>query len=804
MRFRIEIELLSDFAPGSGEGDAGGVDRDVIFDSQGLPYIPARRLRGCLREAGYEVVEAYRLAGIDLPGISFEGLEGLFGKPGTQQGCLKLDSAIWEGSDTGELQEWLRWSYEQNSAFNPLALKEAFTTLRGQTTISRVNGGPLTDSLRVSRVISRGHRFIARAEIEPPQGAGLDKNILDGYASLFELSCRALRRMGLSRNRGLGEVQLKTTRQNEETEVKAPGEKQTARAAPVNSAAPGTGAEAEPAASWSAGEAGGLSGSTGQVYELSYSFTLDNEAVFSASSGDPNLVESEDYVTGSAIRGGLAAAVMAQRGLGVSDAHRDPFFYRWFIQAGLSCLNAYPVDPENPSQRLLPVPLSVQSLKTDPASLLDLAASYTGLSQDDWRPATSTKQVEGFAYPQGPVWYLAEARTRYNYHTSRPNRLKGRADEGEGGVFIYEALEAGQVFAGKILGQKADLEKLCQVLGWNSQNQLFLRLGKSRSTQYGGAVRLLLTNEVGPTPFEREADDFSDYAMAPGPLPGYLVVTLLSPLIYRSPVGYFLPDFPVSELAGRLGISLEYLKSFTKQVLTGAYSTVWQLPRPQQPALAAGSVFVFRTPPGAALDHEKLRQVEAVSLGERTGEGFGRFILSAVRQPGPLYRQNLAAKQSYRPESAAPASYARLVKSMAWQHLEGILEGKALFYAASLQPLERISPASLARVQALLLRMPDLKAGLDELGKIKPLARQQFERLRSPGNGYESLYDHLQAHLSDRLPLDMQNTGLEEVARAIGWNMSEDSELKFRVVKCYLLALVNQLLRQRKQLAGQF
>jgi CRISPR-associated protein Csx10 len=48
--------LLSDLCPASGDGFAGHVDADVCFDDAGLPYIPGKRLKGCLRECGLDIV----------------------------------------------------------------------------------------------------------------------------------------------------------------------------------------------------------------------------------------------------------------------------------------------------------------------------------------------------------------------------------------------------------------------------------------------------------------------------------------------------------------------------------------------------------------------------------------------------------------------------------------------------------------------------------------------------------------------------------------------------------------------------
>lgn len=44
--FTFNLELLSDTLIGSGEGWGATIDTDVVFDDFGLPYIPARRVKG--------------------------------------------------------------------------------------------------------------------------------------------------------------------------------------------------------------------------------------------------------------------------------------------------------------------------------------------------------------------------------------------------------------------------------------------------------------------------------------------------------------------------------------------------------------------------------------------------------------------------------------------------------------------------------------------------------------------------------------------------------------------------------------
>jgi CRISPR-associated protein Csx10 len=200
----LQIKLLSDTAPGSGSDEVGGIDRSVVFDEKGLPYIPARRLKGVLREAVLETLEAQTVANRNGP-ISLALIAQLFGKGGQQSpGLLVLSSA--QLADADNLTQWLEWAATQDAALvSPEAVRNSYSGLRAQTSLSRVTGGPVENTLRITRVLQRGLKFRAEVELKPDPAPDDLNNLKETLA----LACAAARRLGLSRNRGLGEVQIK-------------------------------------------------------------------------------------------------------------------------------------------------------------------------------------------------------------------------------------------------------------------------------------------------------------------------------------------------------------------------------------------------------------------------------------------------------------------------------------------------------------------------------------------------------------------------------------------------------------------
>ncbi|MCR4891943.1 MAG: hypothetical protein K5989_07190, partial [Lachnospiraceae bacterium] len=73
MKATLKIVLQSDLAAGSGYSFAGVVDSDICYDDIGIPYIPGKRIKGCLREIASSFLYSF---------ISEEDISRIFGDPG--------------------------------------------------------------------------------------------------------------------------------------------------------------------------------------------------------------------------------------------------------------------------------------------------------------------------------------------------------------------------------------------------------------------------------------------------------------------------------------------------------------------------------------------------------------------------------------------------------------------------------------------------------------------------------------------------------------------------------------------------
>ena len=65
--YTLKVKLVSPALTASGEGFGAIIDTDIVFDETGLPYIPAKRIKGCLLDSASEVEEMFSKSEITCP-----------------------------------------------------------------------------------------------------------------------------------------------------------------------------------------------------------------------------------------------------------------------------------------------------------------------------------------------------------------------------------------------------------------------------------------------------------------------------------------------------------------------------------------------------------------------------------------------------------------------------------------------------------------------------------------------------------------------------------------------------------------
>lgn len=684
---RLEIALKSGLCAGSGAGRPGIVDREVAFDRYGLPYLAGRSLKGLLRDA-------YR----DLPAGLLHGLppvDEIFGETGAVfSGSIDVGTA--RLTDFSRLSSWLRTVYADQRLARTIRRDDAmeyYSEIRHQTAIDRESGAPLDNTLRATRLVRPG--LTLQAAVTLP----------DEHTTALALAAAGLKQIGTSRTRGLGEVDcsLWDERHNLTTEA-------------INKLKHGT-LEFAPRKERQKQESPGSSASTGH-YVLGFSIELKDGALFPAFEGDANTVLSERFVPGSAIRGMLAWRWIKRYGDG-------PPFSRLFL-GGVRFLAAVPQTADN--RRALRVPHSIRESKETENVYYDLCVVH---AHEPVRRVAGW--VEGASVASSR---FVEVETDLLYHHARAvdarvGRAVGEEDAGNyglkveeaGTLFTYESLAAGNRFRGAILGTKEDLELLQLLVGGEP-----VRLGRSASAQYGGRAKWKWDKVFKQADLQSEAYEWTAEQMQEDvDSDDAFQLTVLSPLLSRTPEGHPAARLPLEELSEALGnAKLAVINEFVRVRTQGGYLSHQRLPREQMAALVPGSVFVIKT--DQLIPKDLLNSASARSWGMRTEDGFGRIAITAAPQtatPGiSPARKETSTASSFNGDT--PEAVRKLATDLFRKRVEERAVLAALRVAQECENLE-ISNHLLSRLAGIVA-----VTGLNDLPeRLKELRRRAKDQLGS-------------------------------------------------------------------------
>ena len=193
-KFILKLSLLSPTLIGSGEGYGTVIDTDIIYDDIGIPYIPAKRVKGCLLDAAKDTQDLFEIAKID----NFLKINETFGLPGAE-GSAPVYFSNLTVTDYKQNRDWLKYFLSKED-YQDIVSKElilnTFTEERQQIAINS-DGVALDHSLRTIRLVKKDTAFYGNIFIDSE-----DEIIVQTLV----FACLNLRRLGTKRNRGFGEV----------------------------------------------------------------------------------------------------------------------------------------------------------------------------------------------------------------------------------------------------------------------------------------------------------------------------------------------------------------------------------------------------------------------------------------------------------------------------------------------------------------------------------------------------------------------------------------------------------------------
>ena len=507
---------------------------------------------------------------------------------------------------------------------------------------------------------------------------------------------------------------------------------------------------------------------------------LEPVLIAQAGAGEENSAVALPHIPGSAVRGALAARWLAAHP--GADLAADTEGRAWFLDGTVCHLNAYPDDA---GERTLPLPASwftAKDLADDPsAAIYDLAVGsvpkqgvlkspsggpFCRLSQEV--PEEAWLPVQHWAKLVGPL-------RSDQVHIA----LEDVNKRGEGNlIFRYEALAAGQFFAGAIAApEETDLTPLKALLESGD-----LLLGSAHLAGYG-RVAVESCEIVKERWQECPSGSITSGAQA--------VVTLLSDSIVRGENGQVGWDNGQA-LAVALGCpdGAAPEAAFGRTVLAGGYNRRWSLPLPQEWALAAGSVFVFDA---GKVDAAALQTAVERGVGERRAEGYGRIAVG-WQVAAQVYRPQEPATTSDTPplspesKKAARALVQRRLRIVLDRALAQRVNANVERMAGPLPENAQLSAIRQATTPGLAGK--DLSSLIQHLDHLKSAGRAQLDRCRV---GNQTLFQWLHERAEKR---DIQEQLLEQGHTLLPVMAGETAALDDALRVEYTARLIDGMMRQ--------
>lgn len=458
---------------------------------------------------------------------------------------------------------------------------------------------------------------------------------------------------------------------------------------------------------------------------LTFEIHLREPLLATALEGDPNSSVSLPFIPGSMLRGAVIARYLAHHA--IPDAAANPTCRRLFFDGQTRYLHAYPMD--RMKNRTLPTPHAWKVEKGTKTPVYDLSVEPRDMEQ-------AKSLSEPFLWLDGNEFELEETAKQINVHTQRDRKM-GRAVEGAGAVFQYEAIAAGEAFGGVILcADAAAADELQPLL-----EQGELPMGGSRGAGYGlvkvqDVQRLADWHEV-----PMDLDDIS-----PG---GELVITLLSDALIRDENGQHVAYLDAATLGTWLEAQLEPVpeRTHAQPAIVGGFNRKWGLPLPQTPVARAGSVYVFKA--REMIPVKRLTRLIEEGIGERRIEGFGRIAINWHSQYDVLNLREIPSQPSTPVLPSLSGISVTLARTITERMLRRILEHKLVERVNQLRIEGAIANSQLSRLRVIArsaLATQDVERIGRYLGELRETARKQFEGARIEK---QSLLEWLKARLGD-------------------------------------------------------
>lgn len=200
--YHVKIRTISPLCLGSGQADVN-VDADIVHDIYGIPYFPGRRLRGLLYESAVEVTEMADLCGVSF--VTRQTVDELFHHVDSANVRLVVPD-FYITNYKNVVHDWQLLQSQYADVIQPDMVLDYYTSLRFQTAIDEETGIAKEHSLRNIRVMNSGIVFEGTVQV-------IDGN--EEHQQALALAFQNLRRAGMNRNRGFGQIKCEMEEQKQ-------------------------------------------------------------------------------------------------------------------------------------------------------------------------------------------------------------------------------------------------------------------------------------------------------------------------------------------------------------------------------------------------------------------------------------------------------------------------------------------------------------------------------------------------------------------------------------------------------------
>lgn len=572
---KIQITTQSDTLFGTASGGAL-VDSTTRHDKYGFPVIPAKTLKGLLRESAQEVLEMVSQSVEEKTNHQKSWLGELFGKEGVGgQGRLSIGAVEVVHYQGEEIQ---RKDIERENGILAEEVLDYFTRIRYQTAIDDF-GIAKKGSLRSARVIKKDVRF----------ETALTGDLNDADKNLLHLACLNLRRAGTNRNRGWGRIRTYVVEMSAlDINDAIKSIKEYVSNNEQDKEKEQTGKKAKPAMSIV-----DSSGITRHHVTRDYKITFLSPVLLPKEGGDANTVSASKVIPGRKILGMLASKYIQKKG---KNSPETKDFTDLFLNGDTRFFPGFTYQKEG---KFFPLGNHWSKPKSDKIAFSDYEEHDHG----------NAKSIKGLYSSQGKK--ADTVSTILDFHNSRNadtnSRVTGK-NQGDG-IYYYEAIAAGQSFWTQISGEKQHLEALESLMGEH------LRLGKAAHTQYG----LVKMEPLGQNQETDQQGQLSEDDIE-------AVITFVSPVLLKGAnTGEYNPSLgTLKQYLDKLELSNKNCRFRTQTVKVFQGKINRQLP--EALALAPGSSFQLKNL-SSPENRETIEAWAKNGIGEATHEGYGQILV---------------------------------------------------------------------------------------------------------------------------------------------------------------------------------